>query len=389
MKRISLLGSTGSIGLQTLQVAREFPEKIDITALATGSNVEDLIRQALEFRPRAVAIADASALRRAKDSLRSEGIEVYGGPAGIEEMVREVEVDTLVAAISGFAGLRPTLAAAEAGIDIALANKESLVCAGQILLDLVHDFGGSIVPVDSEHSALFQCLLGEERVPDRLILTASGGPFLGRDPESLARVTPREALAHPRWNMGQKISIDSATMVNKGLEVIEAHWLFDVDYDHIDVIVHPQSAIHSLVQFVDGAVKAHMGPTDMRYAIMYGLSYPERWEDPGFASFDLSKQTFTFERPDPALFPCLELARNAGRRGGLLPTVLVSADEIAVESFLQGRIRFDQIATVIDRTLRTAEEAGMTGAYPEEADAIFEADAWARENARSSVRRLL
>ncbi len=211
---------------------------------------------------------------------------------------------------------------------------------------------------------------------------------MGHDPDSLARVTPREALAHPRWNMGRKISIDSATMVNKGLEVIEAHWLFGVDYDRIDVVIHPQSAIHSLVQFADGAIKAHLGPTDMRYAIMYGLSYPDRWTDPGFAPFDLSDQTFTFERPDPALFPCLDLARNAGRMGGLLPTVLVSADEIAVESFLQGRIRFDQIAALIDGTLNGADQAGMSATSTLDTDAIFEADAWARDYARALAKRL-
>ncbi len=385
MKRITVLGSTGSIGVQTLDVARRFTDRVEIVGLTAGSNAEMLIEQALEFRPRAVALADARGLAAVRGALEPAGIAVFSGEAGVAEIAADDSVDTVVAAISGFAGLRPTLAASSTGADLALANKEAVVCAGSLLLNALRDSGGSLIPVDSEHSALFQCLLGEVDPASALILTASGGPFLDRDPDSLRSVSPEEALAHPRWDMGPKISIDSATMMNKGLEIIEARWLFDVPFEAIEVVIHPESIVHSLVRFRDGSLKAHLGPTDMRYAIMYALGHPDRWADPGFRAFELADTQLNFHRPDPSLFPALALARAAGEAGGLMPTVLVSSDEIAVRAFLDGRIAFTQIAEVIESTLEHASSRSMGGETSPSVEAVFEANDWARRRAEDFV----
>ncbi len=383
MKAISVLGSTGSIGTQTLEVAREFPEDVRVMALSAGSNASSLIAQAREFRPRAVCIDDPRGYERVEAGLSDLPIDVYSGTNGMTTMIESVPVDTIVAAISGFAGLAPTMTAASTGADLALANKEAIVGGGSLLLDRLRKGGGDLIPVDSEHSALFQCILGETDPLDSLILTASGGPFLGRDPRDLHGVTPGEALAHPRWDMGRKISVDSATMMNKGLEIIEASWIFDVPIANVEVVIHPQSVVHSLVRLRDGSLKAHMGPTDMRYAIMYGLSHPNRWVDPGFADFQLPGLNLSFSEPDGTLFPCLDLARNAGTGGGLLPTVLISADEVAVEAFLGGHIPFTGIAKVVEATLELAATRKMDAIVPEDMDVIFRADSWARDTASS------
>jgi len=385
LKRVAILGSTGSIGLQALDVARRHPEQIEVAALAVGSRAQALLGQVNEFHPEAVAIADECVADTVRDSLEGLGVHVLSGPSAAEDLVRHVKVDTILSAISGFSGLGPTLAAAASGADLALANKESVVCAGPLLLDEIARSGSSLVPVDSEHSAIFQCIHGDEGWVDRLVITASGGPFLDRALHSFDAVTPSQALAHPRWEMGAKISIDSATMMNKGLEIIEARWLFDMDFDLIDVVIHPESVVHSLVQLRDGSLKAHLGPTDMRYAIMYGFSHPERWQDPGYRDFRLAEQSLTFSDPDPERFPCLSIARAAGEEGGLLPTVLVSADEVAVRAFLDGDIRFPGIARVVEETLERASGAGMGGNPRREPEEILRADEWARKHARSIV----
>ncbi|MFO8060210.1 MAG: 1-deoxy-D-xylulose-5-phosphate reductoisomerase [Bacillota bacterium] len=387
MRKVTVLGSTGSVGRQALDVIREFPGRLRVHGLAAGGNVEMLADQAAEFRPEFVALRDEGGADRLRERIGGLA-EILVGEEGVCELAGGREADVVVSAISGFAGLSATVQACEAGAILALANKESVVCGGKFLMDRIRRRGVTLIPVDSEHNALFQCLTGEDPGDvDRLILTASGGPLYGAGPEELSAVTPEQALAHPRWDMGNKISIDSATLMNKGLEVIEAHWLFGIPLDRIEVLVHPQSAVHSLVRFRDGSMKAQVGATDMRYPIQYALSYPQRWEDPGYAEFSLAGETLAFAQPDVQTFPCLALALRAGRAGGIFPTVLVAADEVAVEAFLARRLRFTGIPRVIDEVLNRVP-GRLRGEFPPGPGEILDANDWARSFARDIVQQV-
>jgi 1-deoxy-D-xylulose-5-phosphate reductoisomerase len=341
-RRIALLGSTGSIGLSTCEVVRGLGGRVEIVALAAGGNVELLAAQAREFRPRLVAVADPA--RAAALAAELEDIEVAAGPGGIARAAAIEEADLVVSAIVGAAGVLPTLEAIRAGKDVALANKEVLVAAGPVVTELARARGVSLIPVDSEHSAVFQCLRGEARASvRRIVLTASGGPFVDLGREALARVSVAQALAHPNWAMGAKVTIDSATMMNKGLEVIEAMWLFGLRPEQIDVVVHRQSVVHSMVEFADGSILAQMSEPDMKGPIQYALTWPERVERP-VEPFDFTtRRELTFEPPDLERFPCLGLAYEAARAGGTMPTVLNAANEVAVAKFLGGEIALTDI----------------------------------------------
>ena len=350
-KHIAILGSTGSIGTQTLDVARAHADKLTVEVLTAGHNSQLLINQAREFKPNAVVIADESKYNEVKSALADLDIKVWTGAKAIEDVVQMNTVDTVVTAMVGYAGLSSTIKAIEAGKNIAMANKETLVVAGELITKLVAKHKVSVTPVDSEHSAIFQCLVGEPDV-EKLIITASGGPFRTKSYDELRTVTPQQALKHPNWNMGAKITIDSATMMNKGLEVIEAHWLFGIPYEQIEVTVHPQSIIHSMVQFIDGSVKAQMGLPDMKLPIQYALSYPDRWpSDFGRINFK-SQQPLTFEAPDLEKFRCLALAYEALGKGGNMPAIMNAANEVAVDAFLKGRIGFLDIAETIGKTMQ-------------------------------------
>jgi len=347
-RRIAILGSTGSIGTQALEVVKQHPDKLDVEVLTAHSNAPLLIRQALEFMPNAVVISKESMYQRVFEALDPYDIKVYSGTDSIEQIVEMESIDMVLVALVGWSGLKPTLRAIGAGKPIALANKETLVVAGELVTKLARDKGVNIYPVDSEHSAIFQCLAGEFHNPvEKIILTASGGPFRGLNHEELLHVTKDRALKHPNWNMGCKVTIDSATLMNKGLEVIEAKWLFNVDISQIEVVVHPQSIIHSMVQFADGSIKAQMGMPDMRLPIQYALTYPQRLSSqfPKF-SFDQCLQ-FTFEKPDKDNFRCLNLAYEAVRLGGNMPCIMNAADEVAVHAFLRDEISFLQIPELI------------------------------------------
>ncbi len=367
LKQLAVLGSTGSIGRQTLQVVRAFPERFRVLALAAGKNTGLLERQISEFKPRFVYY-------QAEKADAVSGDYQFLSP---EEMAAHPDVDTVIVAIPGSSGLGPTLAAVKAGKNVALANKESLVMAGRIILSEAKRSGAKIMPVDSEHSAIWQCLEGEKTPPSQLILTASGGPFLNYSPAQLDEVTAEQALKHPSWQMGEKVTIDSATLMNKGLEVIEAHWLFDMPYDKISVLIHPQSIIHSIVEFADGGAKAQLGCPDMRLPIQYALTYPQRLPNPELPKINWRHiRRFDFEEPDTGRFPCLKLAVEAGRKGGTYPAVLSAADEVAVSGFLSGRIKFTAISGLVERVL--AEHQAI--AQPTLAE-IMAADGWAREKA--------
>ena len=350
-KHIAILGSTGSIGTQTLDVARAHADKLTVEVLTAGRNAQLLIEQAREFVPNTVVIADESKYSEVKTALADLDIKVWAGAKAIEDVVQMSTVDTVVTAMVGYAGLSSTIKAIEAGKNIALANKETLVVAGELITKLVAKHKVKVTPVDSEHSAIFQCLVGEPDV-EKLIITASGGPFRTKSIDELRTATPQQALKHPNWNMGAKITIDSATMMNKGLEVIEAHWLFGIPYEQIEVTVHPQSIIHSMVQFIDGSVKAQMGLPDMKLPIQYALSYPDRWpSDFGRINFK-SQQPLTFEAPDLEKFRCLALAYEALGKGGNMPAIMNAANEVAVDAFLKGRIGFLDIAETIGKTMQ-------------------------------------
>ena len=350
-KHIAILGSTGSIGTQTLDVARAHADKLTVEVLTAGRNSQLLINQAREFKPNAVVIADESKYNEVKSALADLDIKVWTGSKAIEDVVQMSTVDTVVTAMVGYVGLSSTIKAIEAGKNIALANKETLVVAGELITKLVAKHKVRVTPVDSEHSAIFQCLVGEPDV-EKLIITASGGPFRTKSIDELRTATPQQALKHPNWNMGAKITIDSATMMNKGLEVIEAHWLFGIPYEQIEVTVHPQSIIHSMVQFIDGSVKAQMGLPDMKLPIQYALSYPDRWpSDFGRINFK-SQQPLTFEAPDLEKFRCLALAYEALGKGGNMPAIMNAANEVAVDAFLKGRIGFLDIAETIGKTMQ-------------------------------------
>ncbi|CAG5010547.1 1-deoxy-D-xylulose 5-phosphate reductoisomerase [Dyadobacter sp. CECT 9275] len=347
-KGIAILGSTGSIGTQALEVIRANSSSFSVEVLTARSNAELLIRQAIEFRPKEVVITTQSLYNQVAGALRNLPIKIYAGDEALGDVVQSGSVDMVLTAMVGYSGLLPTIKAIGAGKDIALANKETLVVAGELVTSLARENGVHIFPVDSEHSAIFQCLAGEaDNRIEKIILTASGGPFRGKDRAFLAGVTRQQALRHPNWSMGAKITIDSATLMNKGLEVIEAKWLFDLEPSRIDVIVHPQSIIHSMVQFGDGSIKAQMGLPDMKLPIQYALGYPKRLQS-DFPRFDFSNYpSLTFEKPDLETFRNLVLAYEALEKGGNAACVVNAANEIAVEAFLQEKIGFLEISDVI------------------------------------------
>lgn len=355
-KQIALLGSTGSIGTQTLDVVRKNPDRFEFSVLTANRNADLLIAQALEFRPNVVVIVDETQYEKVNDALFEEGIKVFTGEDALAAVTEMDEVDIVLTALVGFSGLKPTIRAINAGKNIALANKETLVVAGELITKLAHEKGVSIYPVDSEHSAIFQCLVGEERNPiEKIYLTASGGPFRGKKREDLLKTTKEQALKHPNWEMGAKITIDSASLMNKGLEVIEAKWLFNLRNDQIDVIVHPQSIVHSLVQFKDGSMKAQMGLPDMKLPIQYALTYPYRYET-DFERFNfMDYPNLTFEKPDIETFSNLRLAYEVMDKGGNSPCVLNAANEMAVAAFLKDKITFLQIAEVNEKTVEGVE----------------------------------
>jgi 1-deoxy-D-xylulose-5-phosphate reductoisomerase len=353
VKRIAILGSTGSIGRSALSVVEAHPDRLQIVGLAAGNNVALFTEQVQRFRPRAVAMATADALSRVTAERGGWQADRVGvGSDGLVAISTRPEVDLVLCASSGSAALEAVMAAIDAGKTIALANKEVLVMAGKLVTDAARRRGVAILPVDSEHNAIHQCLQGRSlNEVRRLILTASGGPFLGQSAAELEAVGPEDALRHPTWRMGQKITIDSATLMNKGLEVIEAHWLFGVTADRVGVVIHPQSVVHSMVELVDGSIIAQLGPTDMRLPIQYAFSYPERWSSP-LPSLDLTRcGRLDFQLPDHASFPCLRLAYRALEAEGSLPTVLNAANEVAVDAFLGGRLAFTSIPKVIERTM--------------------------------------
>ena len=352
MKQIAILGSTGSIGTQTLDVVRQHPDAFSVYALSAHRSIDLLIKQALEFNPAVVCIADETYYRPLCEALSDLPIRVLAGEKALAEMVTMPAIDVVVAAMVGYAGLRPTIEAIKAKKTIALANKETLVVAGEIIDRLAKRYKVDILPVDSEHSAIFQSLVGEDMISvEKLLLTASGGPFRNFTLEQMQYVTAAEALCHPNWEMGAKITIDSASMMNKGFEVIEARWLFDIPVDKIQVLVHPQSVVHSAVQFVDGSVKAQLGTPDMRMPIQYALTYPERWMS-DVARLDLfATQSLTFEEPDLKRFPNLALAYEAMNKGGNMPCVLNAANEVVNLAFREGRSGFMQMSDVIAKTM--------------------------------------
>lgn len=356
MKKIAILGSTGSIGTQTLEVVREHPDELEVVALAAGRNKERLKEQILEFHPSLVSLDDEEKAIELKEELKDLDITVLSGKDGLMKVAGMEEAQVVVTAVVGMMGILPTIEAIKKGKDIALANKETLVTAGHLIIPMAKEYGVAILPVDSEHSAIFQCLQGNRHADlDKILLTASGGPFRGRKKEDLEKVTLQDALRHPNWAMGQKITIDSSTMVNKGLEVMEAHWLFDVDYDDIEVVVQPQSIIHSMVQYVDGAVLAQLGTPDMKVPIEYALFYPERRSLSG-GRLDFGTLTsIQFEKPDYEVFEGLALALEAGKAGGSMPTVFNAANEKAVAMFLKEKIRYTDIVKII-RTCMEAHE---------------------------------
>jgi 1-deoxy-D-xylulose-5-phosphate reductoisomerase len=375
--RIAVLGSTGSIGRQTLDVAESLPQRVKVVGLAAGRNTDLLNEQVQRFQPAIVSVA------RQTEREAIEHPDTLSGESGLVAVATHPDVDLVVVATTGKAGFAPTLAALRAGKEVALANKEVLVMAGEIVMAEAHKQGKVIRPVDSEHSALWQCLQGEELSSiSNLILTASGGPFREWDWERLSAATVDDALKHPNWSMGKKITIDSATLMNKGFEIIEAHWLFDMPYDQIQVTIHPQSVIHSMVEFHDGSVKAQLGSPDMRLPIQYAILYPDRPTGSVTRLNWRELKALTFEQPDGHRFPCLTLAQQAGRLGATYPTVLSAADEVAVEAFLDRRITFLHIAEVVDEVL-TAHNPVRKPALED----IIAADEWARHSARSVVER--
>ncbi len=371
LKKLAVLGSTGSIGQQTLDIVRAMPDRFSIVGLAAGDNHTLLMQQIQEFKPEFFYYAGYGS----ENANRAVFLRPKYLP--IEQMATYPDVDIVVVATSGLAGLDAVLAAVKAGKTIALANKESLVAAGGIITAAAKKAKARILPIDSEHSAIWQCLNGEKQTPSRIILTASGGPFFDYPVERMTNITVTQALAHPSWKMGKKVTIDSATLMNKGLEVIEAHWLFNVPIENITVVIHPQSIVHSMVEFVDGSVKAQLSMPDMRLPIQYALSYPDRLPNADLPRLDWDNfADLNFQQPDMAKFPCLRLAIEAGKRGDAYPAVLCAADEVAVDLFLQGKIRFLDIATIVEKTLEKHESVPSPSL-----DDIKAVDKWARETA--------
>lgn len=354
-KHIAVLGSTGSIGTQTLDVVRRFPDDFAIEVLTAQNNADLLIQQALEFQPNAVVIGNSGLYSMVNEALSSSDIKVFAGSESIEQIVEMSSIELVVVALVGYSGLRPTYRALQCGKPIALANKETLVVAGEVITRLAAEKQLPIFPVDSEHSAIFQCLQGEFHNPvEKIILTASGGPFFGKKAEELKDMGPEQALRHPKWKMGNKVTIDSATLMNKGLEMMEAHWLFQVPPKDIEIVVHPQSIVHSMVQYADRSVKAQLATPDMRLPIAYALSYPKRLPLPLPELSFRELQSLTFYEPDMETFRCLGIAYKAMEKGGSWPCSMNAANEIAVEAFLQGQIRFLQIPDVLEETLSKA-----------------------------------
>lgn len=377
LEKISILGSTGSIGTSTLDVVKQHPEQFQVVALAAGSNVDEMIRQARIFQPKLVSMSTKELAEKVAKEL-PDTIKVIGGEQGLLEVATHPDATYVVSSLVGSRGLEPTLAAIEAGKRIGLANKETLVTAGHLVMDRARQYGVDILPIDSEHSAIFQCLNGESREDvKKLILTASGGAFRDYSREQLKTATPEMALKHPNWSMGAKVTIDTATMMNKGLEVMEAHWLFSFPYDQIEVLVHPQSIIHSMVEFQDGAVMAQLGTPDMKVPIQYAMSYPKRLplSMPALSLSDIRQLTFT--DPDLSRFPCLAMAFEAGKMGGTMPTVLNAANEVAVEKFLNKTIPFLGIEAMIEKTIN--KHVSINNPQLED---IQHADQWARDFAR-------
>jgi len=382
MKKVILLGSSGSIGESTCKVARALPEKMKLVGLGVAKSTDRMLEQAKEFGVKALAVSDLKAAEKVKSHL-PQGTQFYPGPEGLARMVEETEADMVLVAIVGTAGLAPALAALRSGKDLAVASKEILVLAGSAVMAEAKKRKKQVLPVDSEHNAIFQCLVGaNEKEVRKVILTASGGPFRQSSAQAMEKVTLAQALKHPTWSMGQKITIDSATMFNKGLEMIEAHWLFGLPMRQVDVVVHPQSIVHSLVEFIDGSVLAQLSVTDMCFPIQYAVTYPERMPS-GLPPLDLAKLgTLSFEQPDEKRFPALRLAREAGEQGGTLPGVLNAANEVAVEAFLAERISFPRIWGMVEEVMkkhRTEKEPTL--------DAIIDADRWARGEAKSRLEK--
>jgi 1-deoxy-D-xylulose-5-phosphate reductoisomerase len=391
VKGVVILGSTGSVGASTLDVISRHRDKLRVVALTARSNEVRLVEQCLEYRPDVAVLVDRGAAARLTERLKAAGLatRVLCGVTALEDVVQLPEADIVMAAIVGGAGLLPTLAAARAGKRLLLANKEALVMSGSLLIEAIRTSGAHLIPIDSEHNAIFQCLpalaVAGKRPPGlrRLLLTASGGPFLSTPREQLCRATPEQACAHPNWVMGRKISVDSATLMNKGLELIEASWLFGVTPDDIEVVVHPQSIVHSMVEYLDGSVLAQLGNPDMRTPISHALSWPERWES-GVQSLDIvALGRLTFEAPDLERFPCLRLAQRAARAGGTMPTILNAANETAVQAFLDGHLNFTSIPMVIEGVLDCAAAAPVP-----DLETVLAADRAARQAAANLIARL-
>lgn len=383
MKRIAILGSTGSIGVKTLQIVRQFPDRFKIIGLSAGKNTKLLRNQILEFEPKVVSIQSKELSEELRRELYNNPVEIYYGVDGLTKVATHPEVDIVVSAIVGAVGLIPTLSAIKLGKTIALANKESLVMAGKIVMEEAKRSNALILPVDSEHSAIFQALLGHQKEDvSRLILTASGGPFLSLPVSKLEEVTVKEALNHPNWEMGRKITIDSASLMNKGLEVIEAHWLFDIPIEKITIQIHPQSIVHSMVEYIDGSVIALMGITDMKIPISYALSYPHRL-NLKLTPLNLTQSgSLTFLTPDFERFPCLKLAYESIKIGETMPAVLNAANEIAVNAFLEGKIKFTELPILIKTVM---EEHVITPVST--IDDVLKADQWAREKSKALLER--
>ncbi|HEU4655015.1 MAG TPA: 1-deoxy-D-xylulose-5-phosphate reductoisomerase [Steroidobacteraceae bacterium] len=381
--RIAVLGSTGSIGLNTLDVISRHPDRFEVFAIAAHRNIERLKQQCVEYSPRFAVVVDAESARTLSSQLREAGVqtEVLAGAQALEQIASHADVDAIMAAIVGAAGLRSALAAARVGKRILLANKEALVMSGPLFMQTVREGGATLVPVDSEHNAIFQCMGGSStRGVKRVLLTASGGPFLRLAAHTLKAVTPEQACAHPRWVMGRKISVDSATLMNKGLELIEACLLFNLPPNQIEVVIHPQSLVHSFVEYLDGSMLAQLGNPDMRTPIAHALGWPERVHS-GVESLDLIRAArLDFEAPDVSRFPCLRLAREAAEAGGTAPAALNAANEIAVDAFLNRRLAFMDIPGVIDCVMAQHRNRAIASL-----DDVFDADEWAREKARAAV----
>jgi 1-deoxy-D-xylulose-5-phosphate reductoisomerase len=386
MKKITILGSTGSIGCSALDVIGKNPERFQVVALAAGKNIALLKKQIEKFKPKVVAVSAKESALQLRDSLTTKDkVKIFYDQEGLKEIASLPSADVVISAISGSAGLIPTLAAIEAGKDIALANKETMVMAGEIVTGRAIKKSVKIIPVDSEHSAIFQCLEGQKsKNLRRIILTASGGPFLNFTGNELKKVSLSQTLRHPNWKMGKKVTIDSASMMNKGLEVIEAKWFFNVDFSHIDVLIHPQSIVHSMVEFVDGAFLAQMGIPDMKVPIAYALTYPERIIN-DLPSLNLVKTgNLEFRNPDIKKFPCLSLAYAAGRCGGTAPVVLNAADEVAVSAFMEKKIRFIDLPKIIETVLGLHNSINNPSL-----DDILQADLWARRETSKIIERIM